>query len=135
MIAVIMCRVCWQGPATVIGRRPPPSPFYQLTLCTVKPTFSYLPARQSVSYFAVCCITGFLLLLQLDGAQYLDLRVLLHLPLILLWQCPRKTTDCWIPPPPLPQPSFKSCDTAPYRLSAAAHCIYLQLLSPSGVYL
>jgi len=132
MVTVIMCRVCWQGPATVIARRPPSSPFRQLTHCTVKLTFSYLPARKCVSYFAVCRITGFLLL-QSDGALYLDLSVLLHLYLIFLRQCRCKRRI--VASTSFPQPSFRSCNTAPYRLSAAAHCIYSQLRSTSGGYL
>jgi len=70
---------------------PPSSPSCQIDSLHNKANIflSYGP-RKYVSYFAVCRITGFLLLLQSDGALYLDLSVLLHLFLILLWQCRRK---------------------------------------------
>jgi hypothetical protein len=97
---------------------------------------SYLPARPCVYHSALCRIIGFLKLLQSDGALYLDRSVLLHLFLIILLRQlrrKRRSVGSLLPPPP-PQPSFSSCMTAPYRLSATAHCMYSQLRSTSVGY-
>jgi hypothetical protein len=79
VITVIMYRVCWREPATVIGRRPPFFPILSIDSLHSKADISYLPARPCVYQSAVCRITSFLQLLQSDGALYLDLSVLLQL--------------------------------------------------------